>query len=71
MAKVTFLEERCKGCGLCIEFCPKNCMGFSDHLNSQGYHPARLTEAGKCISCAICARMCPDVVIEVAKEARR
>ncbi len=71
MAKVTFLEERCKGCGLCIEFCPKNCMGFSHHLNSQGYHPARLTEEEKCISCAICARMCPDVVIEVEKEARR
>ena len=23
MAKVTFREERCKGCGLCIEVCPK------------------------------------------------
>jgi 2-oxoglutarate ferredoxin oxidoreductase subunit delta len=71
VAKVSFLEERCKGCGLCIAFCPKNCLALGGHLNTQGYHPATLVDGENCISCAICARMCPDVVIEVEKEARR
>lgn len=24
MASVTFQEEKCKGCGLCVTFCPKH-----------------------------------------------
>ncbi len=30
-----------------------------------GYHPVRLTDAASCTSCALCARICPDVIFEV------
>jgi 2-oxoglutarate ferredoxin oxidoreductase subunit delta len=34
-------------------------------VNPLGYHPVRLTDAAGCTSCAICARVCPDVVFTV------
>ena len=70
MNKVTFNTERCKGCGLCIEACPKKILEIAkDVLNAKGYHPARMTEQDKCIACAMCAMMCPDCVIKVEKDA--
>ena len=67
MARAEFREERCKGCGLCIEYCPKKILSFADYINSSGYHPAICTDQAACIGCAICARTCPDLVIEVYK----
>lgn len=70
MNKVTFNTERCKGCGLCIEACPKKILEIArDVLNAKGYHPARMTTQEKCIACAMCAVMCPDCVIKVEKDA--
>ena len=68
MAKVTFKEERCKGCGLCVEVCPKKIVELNQHqLNPKGYHPAEITDQDKCIGCAFCATICPDCVIKVEK----
>ena len=68
MPKVTINEERCKGCGLCTEACPKKILELAaDKINKKGYNPARVTDASKCIGCAMCATMCPDVAITVEK----
>lgn len=68
MAKVTFNEDRCKGCYLCIEVCPKKIiLKAKDRLNSKGFNPVEVKEMDKCIGCAFCATMCPDVVITVEK----
>lgn len=68
MARVTFNEERCKGCGLCTTVCPKGIVLMDEErINTKGYHPATVKEVEKCIGCAFCARICPDVVIEVEK----
>ena len=68
MAKVTFNEELCKGCGLCTTVCPKKIVVLSeDKINSKGYHPATVTDMDQCIGCAFCATICPDVVITVEK----
>lgn len=67
MAKVVFNEERCKGCELCINACPKKIIHLADHFNANGFRPAEVTNMAECIGCAFCARMCPDVVIEVYK----
>lgn len=29
MGKITVLEDKCKGCGLCVEFCPKKIIKLS------------------------------------------
>jgi len=68
MAKVTFNEELCKGCGLCETACPKKIVALQkDKLNLKGFHPAGVTDMDACIACAFCATMCPDCVITVEK----
>jgi 2-oxoglutarate ferredoxin oxidoreductase subunit delta len=68
MAKVTFDEERCKGCELCTTVCPQGIVGMTaERINSKGYHPAEVIEMEKCTGCAACARICPDVVIVVER----
>ena len=68
MAKVSFNEERCKGCGLCVTACPKGIVSLAkEKINAKGYHPAGVIEQEKCIGCASCALMCPDTVITVER----
>ena len=66
--RVVFDEERCKGCELCIDACPKGIIRLAKHTNSRGFHPATVEEQEKCTSCTFCARMCPDTVIEVYRD---
>lgn len=68
MNRVTFDPDLCKGCGLCVEACPKKILALaSEKINKKGYHPAEITDQEKCIACAMCASMCPDVVIKVER----
>jgi 2-oxoglutarate ferredoxin oxidoreductase subunit delta len=62
--KIIIDSERCKGCGLCVPVCPKNCIVTSSRPNTIGYFPAETSNHG-CTGCALCAIVCPDVVIEV------
>ncbi|MGE5529937.1 MAG: indolepyruvate ferredoxin oxidoreductase subunit alpha [Patescibacteria group bacterium] len=66
--KLIIDEERCKGCELCLQFCPRGLLALADHFNAQGYKPAAITDQEKCTSCALCARMCPETAIEVYRE---
>ena len=68
MAKVSFNEDKCKGCGLCVTACPKGIVALEkEKINAKGYHPAAVKEMEKCIGCASCALMCPDTVITVER----
>jgi len=58
-------QELCKGCQLCISFCPKDLISVSDRLNASGYLPAVFNDNGECSGCAICALVCPEAIIEV------
>lgn len=65
--KLTFDEDRCKGCELCIVVCPRKILKLADHLNVKGYHPSTCIDIDQCTACANCAKMCPDSVIKVEK----
>ena len=68
MAKLTFNTDNCKGCGLCIDVCPKKILRLApDKFNKKGHHPAEITDQESCIACAFCATMCPDCIIKVEK----
>ena len=60
-------RERCKGCALCADFCPEDCISLSDELNLKGYFVAAFDDSKGCTACRNCALMCPDVAIEVSK----
>jgi len=67
--KVTFNEDKCKGCELCTTVCPTKIVVMNkDKINAKGYHPVTVFEMDKCIGCANCATICPDVVITVERE---
>ena len=40
MVKLTFKTDYCKGCGLCVDACPKNVLILAqDKINKKGHHP--------------------------------
>ena len=67
MSRIVIDEERCKGCLLCAQVCPKAIIAASSRFNAKGYKVAEVIEAEKekCTGCAACAQMCPDVAIKV------
>ncbi|MFC1618856.1 ferredoxin family protein [Candidatus Neomarinimicrobiota bacterium] len=71
MAKISgtveFRTEYCKGCELCIEVCPQDCLAMSSDLNRRGYHYARLSD-DTCTGCLNCALVCPEAVITVYRQ---
>ncbi len=55
----------CKGCEVCVHFCPQGCLALSGTINAGGYNTATCTNTDQCTGCAICALVCPEAAIEV------
>jgi 2-oxoglutarate ferredoxin oxidoreductase subunit delta len=55
-------KNHCKGCELCIEFCPKDVLSRSKGFNAKGYHYPLAKKSG-CIHCRLCATVCPEYAI--------
>jgi len=59
--------ERCKGCGLCVEVCPKHVLEISGEINTKGYYPVCQARPENCVFCSTCCIMCPDVAITITE----
>lgn len=57
--------ELCKGCNICIEFCPEKVYKESDTLNKRGVYVPVPEHEDKCKKCKICILFCPDQAIAV------
>ena len=55
-------REWCKGCGICVHFCPTNVLELDEEDKSVA---VRLDD---CICCMQCELRCPDLAIEVEIE---
>lgn len=60
-------SDRCKGCGLCVNFCPKNVLEITSTVNAKGHFPVFQARPEDCIHCTICCIMCPDVAISIVE----
>lgn len=59
LREILITREWCKGCGICVTFCPKKVLDLDREEKAVA---ARLED---CISCKMCELRCPDLAIEV------
>jgi 2-oxoglutarate ferredoxin oxidoreductase subunit delta len=52
-------RDFCKGCGICVAFCPKEVLDLDDHEKAVVKH------LEKCNACTLCELRCPDMAVEV------
>lgn len=63
--QVYLIPARCKGCRLCIQFCPQEVLQESENTNQKGYHYPEVVNSGKqvCVNCEFCTLICPEFAI--------
>lgn len=59
------LEEHCKGCMYCVEFCPCDVLAESERFNTKGYHPPDVVLGDACVACRLCEIFCPEFAIRI------
>lgn len=61
--KVTIKSEWCKGCNICVSFCPMGVLALEKNI-------CVLANPDKCTGCMMCELRCPDyaISVEVVKE---
>lgn len=65
MPTVHVEKDRCKGCELCTQVCPKQVLVMSKDINAKGYFFPEAANPDQCNGCRHCALMCPDEAIQV------
>ncbi len=68
---IHIIEDRCKGCGFCVEFCPQGVLVMSKSTNSKGYHPPEINDSKHCVNCGLCSLLCPDFAIYIEDKGKR
>ncbi|WP_035244400.1 4Fe-4S dicluster domain-containing protein [Desulfonatronovibrio hydrogenovorans] len=58
-SSVKIYQDWCKGCGICVAFCPAKVL----RLSSRG--KAEVVNEDECINCGFCEVHCPDFAIMV------
>lgn len=63
--RVYIIPERCKGCKICIEFCPREVLVESRQINAKGYHYPQIAPGKEeaCVQCDFCTLICPEFAI--------
>ncbi|MBN1334627.1 MAG: 4Fe-4S binding protein [Deltaproteobacteria bacterium] len=52
-------REWCKGCNICVAFCPTHVLGLDEENRIQ------ILDESRCIECYLCEWRCPDFAIEL------
>ncbi len=65
MPKVKINKKRCKGCQLCVLFCPKKNIKTDTVFNEKGILTVTVVDEAACSGCGLCFQVCPDVCIDI------
>jgi len=65
--ELCIITDWCKGCGFCVEFCPREVLEISEKFNRKGYHPPKVVKPDVCNNCDTCEMICPDFAIFTVK----
>ncbi len=57
---VCVYPDWCKGCGICVAFCPGNVLKLSP------LGKAEVVQMDQCVNCGFCELHCPDFAIVIA-----
>ena len=61
--RIFVIVERCKGCGFCVEYCPRRVLQISSGYNKKGYHYPEPIREDACVDCDLCESLCPEFAI--------
>ena len=59
MHEVIINRDWCKGCNICVAFCPKNVLVLDEKEKAIVQRPEL------CIGCRLCEHLCPDLAVTV------
>ncbi len=62
---IAIISTRCKGCGICETYCPREVLTMSSAFNARGYHFPEVSQPAACVACGLCQIMCPEFAIYV------
>lgn len=63
--QVYLISSRCKGCEICVHFCPQSVLRNSTSTNGKGYHIPEVVPGREeaCTNCEFCSLICPEFAI--------
>ena len=62
MAKVTVDQDKCTGCGACVDVCPNSVFEMGDDGK------AKVKNESACVACMACVGTCPVEAITVVDD---
>ena len=66
--RVEINEKLCKGCYICVRYCPMGVFAESKEIGELGYNLAKVAFPEKCTGCKLCLLYCPDLATAVDEE---
>ena len=57
--KLVLRRDWCKGCEICVQFCPKHVLALDEDFRIS------IVNEEACIECKLCELRCPDFAIEL------
>jgi len=62
VCEIQINRDWCKGCGICVQFCPKKVLELDREDKAIAVRPE------DCICCRMCEMRCPDLAVEIKLE---
>lgn len=61
LRRLVVKEGWCKGCGICVAFCPKNVLALEEQK-------VKIVDIDVCTKCGLCELRCPDYAIYLEED---